>query len=188
MITIRQERPTDFAAREQLLDRSFGASRAEKTSERLREDRLPAEGLSFTAVERGRVVGTVRLWHISAGPGCPALLLGPLAVSLQRRNQGIGTALVRRALESAGRLGHRAVMLVGDAPYYSRFGFTTSKTAKLWLPGPFEADRLLGLELTDGALDGAHGLVAATGLAEPKPDLAALAARFAEPDVMPRAA
>jgi len=154
----------------------------------LREGRLPADGLSLVAAERGRLIGTVRLWHVAAGPERPALLLGPLAVSPQRRNRGIGSALMRRALQEMRRLGHRAVILVGDAPYYSRFGFTAAKTKKLWLPGPFEADRLLGLELAPGALDGAHGLIGPTGRLAPKPDLAALAARFNEAGVMPRAA
>ena len=103
MITIRHERFADVAARERLLDGAFGERRDEKTSERLREGRLPAEGLSFVAAARGRIVGTVRLWHISSGPARSALLLGPLAVSADRRNRGIGTALMSRALADARR-------------------------------------------------------------------------------------
>ena len=82
MITIRQEKlvPTS-AAREALLDPAYGPARFTKPSERLREGRLPADGLSFVAIEDGRVVGTVRLWDVAAGPGRPALLLGPLAVA-----------------------------------------------------------------------------------------------------------
>ena len=68
---------------------------------------------------------------------------------------------MRRALREARRLGHGAVILVGDAPYYSRFGFSAAKTAGLRLPGPFERHRLLALELVPGALDGAGGLVRA---------------------------
>jgi predicted N-acetyltransferase YhbS len=188
MITIRQERFADVAARERLLDCSFGERRAEKTSERLREGRLPAESLSFVAAERGRVVGSVRLWHVSAGPARSALLLGPLAVSPDRRNRGIGTALMTRALRDAQRLDHRAVILVGDAPYYGRFGFTAVKTGRLWLPGPYEIDRLLGLELVPGVLDGAYGLIGATGRLAPKPDLAALDARIGVPNLAARAA
>jgi len=188
MITIRHERLADVAAREQLLDICFGEKRGEKTSERLREDRLPARELSFSAVERGLLVGTVRLWDISAGPGRSALLLGPLAVSAGRRNRRIGTALMLRAIRDARRLAHRAVILVGDAPYYGRFGFTAAKTSKLWLPGPYEADRLLGRELVPGALDDANGLISATGRLAPKPDLATLAASFDQAHAMPRAA
>jgi predicted N-acetyltransferase YhbS len=68
-----------------------------------------------------------------------------------------------RALREARRLGHRAVILVGDAPYYGRFGFSTAKTGGLRLTGPYERERLLGLELVAGALDGASGLIRATG-------------------------
>jgi len=177
MITVRHERKIDVAARENLLDVSFGEGRFAKTSERLREGRLPTSGLSFVAIERGCVVGTVRLWHITAGPGRPALLLGPLAVAPESRNRGIGSALMRRALREALHLGHRAALLVGDALYYGRFGFSSEKTGALWLPGAFERHRLLGCELALGALDGAQGLISATGALEPKPELATLIAR-----------
>lgn len=163
MITVRQERPTDIEAREALLGLSFGQGRFDKTSQRLREGRLPAEDLSFVAVEQGRIVGTVRLWHVSTGTGQPVLLLGPLAVAPDRRRRGVGTALVRRALRDARRRGHRALILVGDAPYYGRFGFTAAKTSTLELPGPYEPARLLALEMVPGELDGARGLIRATG-------------------------
>src|SRR6266576_5337609 len=114
-----------------------------------------------------RLVGTVRLWHVSAG-GVPALVLGPLAVDPSCRKLGIGRALVQRALAAAKARGHGAVLLLGDAPYYARFGFSALKTSELRLPGPFERERLLGLELRDGALDSAWGMIAPAGAAAPK--------------------
>jgi predicted N-acetyltransferase YhbS len=87
------------------------------------------------------------------------LLLGPLAVNPAHRNQGIGSALMRHALAEAGRRGHRAVLLVGDAAYYGRFGFSAEPTARLWLPGLAEKRRLLGHELVSGALQGARGAI-----------------------------
>src|SRR5882672_2966057 len=80
MTTIRKEMTKDIPAREALLDRAFADARFTKAAERLREGRLPAAELSLVAVKTNRVVGTVRLWDISAGPARPALLLGPLAV------------------------------------------------------------------------------------------------------------
>jgi predicted N-acetyltransferase YhbS len=100
---------------------------------------------------------------VACGSGQPVLLLGPVAVAADCRSRGIGAALVRRALGEARRLGHGAVILVGDASYYSRFGFAGEKAAGLMLPGPFERHRLLALELNPGALDGASGLIRATG-------------------------
>ncbi|HEY8383735.1 MAG TPA: N-acetyltransferase [Microvirga sp.] len=176
MIEIRNETPFDVEAREGILDACFGASRFEKTCERLREGRRPAEGLSLVAEESGAVIGTVRLWHVSAGPNRPALMLGPLAVDPARQSLGLGAKLMREALARARALGHGAVLLVGDAPYYERFGFTTALTGGLWMPGPFERSRFLALELEPGALEGARGLVSATGRLEEKPDLAALVA------------
>ena len=159
MVTIRRERKADVAPREALLDVSYGPIRFSKTSERLREGRLPE--LSFVATSGRRLVGTVRLWSVSAGPDRPALLLGPLAVAPDCRKRGIGSTLMQVALRDAGRLGHGAVLLVGDAPYYRRFGFSNERTAALWLPGPYERHRLLAHELKPGALDGARGLISA---------------------------
>ena len=176
MITIRQEKRTDIPAREALLNAAMGEARFTKCSERLREGRMPAEGLSFVAVDEGRIIGTVRLWHVTAGPKRPALLLGPLAVHPDWRGRGIGSALMAHALKAARRTRARAVVLVGDAPYYGRFGFSAEKTRALWMPGPYAQDRLLALELTAGAMDGAQGLVSASGKPQPKPSLTSLVA------------
>lgn len=159
---IRNERARDVAAREALLDACFGEGRHARTCQRLRDGRHPAEGLAFSAVSKGRLVGTVRLWHVSAG-GRAALVLGPLAVDPSCRDLGIGAALMRHAIEQARRLGHAAIILLGDASYYERFGFSREKAAELHLPGAFERERLLGLELREGALDGAWGMIIASG-------------------------
>ena len=159
---IRAERASDVVAREALLDASFGEGRHARTCQRLRDGRMPAEGLAFSAVHQGKLVGTVRLWHVSAG-GIPALVLGPLAVDASCRSLGVGAALMEHALAAAKARGHGAVILRGDAAYYSRFGFSTEKTGELALPGPFERDRLLAVELREGALDDAWGMIVATG-------------------------
>lgn len=190
-LTIRPETQADVPARERLLDAAFGACRFEKTSERLREDRLPANGLSLIADCGGEAVGTVRLWHVAAGPNRPALLLGPLAVDETMRGAGIGGALMREAIACAGARGHGAILLVGDAPYYARFGFDAARTGGLWLPGPYARERFLALELESGALAGARGLVSPTGTRAPVPDLAALVAQTAAqrmPETLRRAA
>ena len=164
---IRAERASDAVAREALLDACFGENRQMRTCQRLRDGRAPAEGLALSAVREGQLVGTVRLWHVSAG-GIPALMLGPLAVEDSSRKLGVGAALMDHALAAATARGHRAVILLGDAPYYARFGFSAPKTSELSLPGPFERDRLLGLELVEGALDGAWGMIVPTGDPLPK--------------------
>jgi predicted N-acetyltransferase YhbS len=176
MVTIRQERPGDVAAREALLDLAYGPVRFSKPSQRLRQGRRPVRELSFVAVDGRRMVGTVRLWLVSAGcphPNSPpqaeegkgggVLLLGPLAVAPDCRKRGIGSALMRRALSDAARLGHRAVLLVGDAAFYGRFGFSSDMTGALRLPTACEQHCLLGRELIPGALDGASGVITACG-------------------------
>jgi predicted N-acetyltransferase YhbS len=161
---IRSERAVDVAAREALLDASFGEDRHGRTCQRLRDGRAPAAGLALSAMREGKLVGTVRLWHVSAG-GRPALVLGPLAVDPACRELGIGAALMQQALAAARARGHAAVILLGDAPYYARFGFSAERTGALMLPGPFERDRLLAIEFQAGALDGAEGMIVPTGAA-----------------------
>lgn len=105
---------------------------------------MPTPGLALVAKDAGALLGTLRLWQIRAGD-VPALLLGPLAVAKAYRSRGLGRRL-----------------LVGDAPYYEPFGFARH-TLKLALPGPVDEERFLGLELKNGALKGAEGLVTPAG-------------------------
>jgi predicted N-acetyltransferase YhbS len=161
-IRIGPESVADEAAREALLDEAFGPARRTRTSERLREGRQPAKGLALTARDRGALVGTLRCWAVEVG-GRPALLLGPLAVARSHRSLGIGSRLMREALWRAAMLGHKAVLLVGDAPYYARFGFDAALTRTLDLPGPVDRARFLAFEIEAGALDGVAGMVVAAG-------------------------
>lgn len=173
---IDMENPGDIVARENLLDRTMGPGRRRKSSEALRRGRLPAEGLALVARDAdGHVIGTVRLWNVEAGIGrdgtpVDALLLGPLAVDAGHEGTGIGGALMRATIGEAKGRGHGAILLVGDAAYYERFGFFAEKAAHLVMPGPFERARFLGLELKPGWLEGAAGLLVASGrkLSQPR--------------------
>lgn len=156
MIWIDAENHSDRLPREALLDRAYGPDRFLKPSQRLRNGRDPA--LALVARDGGEIVGTVQLWEVDAG-GRAALLLGPLAVSPDRQGAGIGGRLMRAALNRAIAFGHGAVILVGDAPYYERFGFSTELTSGLAMPGSVDPARFLAVELRDGALAGAAGAV-----------------------------
>jgi predicted N-acetyltransferase YhbS len=161
MVTIASERAGDGAAVEVLLDRAFGPERQRKTAQRLRDGQRPARGLALGARVGATVVGTVRFWPVRIGHRHQALLLGPVAVDAAYRRRGIGASLINAGLTRAKALGHRAVILVGDAPYYARFGFAAQHTAAMELPGPVDRARFLALELEAGALAGVAGLVAA---------------------------
>lgn len=171
--TIDQENTGDVVARERLLDRAMGEGRFRKSSEKLRRGRMPAEGLALVARDpEGHVIGTVRLWNVEAGVNStgnavPALLLGPLAVDPAHEGKGIGGALMRAAVTEARDYGHGAVLLVGDPEYYERFGFFAGKARHLVMPGPFERRRFLALELKEGWLQGAAGVLVAAGRRRP---------------------
>jgi predicted N-acetyltransferase YhbS len=147
-LLIEVERPEDAQAVDKLVDQAFGPGRFVKTAERLREGSQPIAGLSFVARLDGEVIGTVRLWPVEIA-GVRAAFLGPIAVDRSRRSEGLGALLVERACAAAEAGAWPAVLLVGDEPYFGRFGF---KRVKVALPGPVDPRRVLLRELTPGAL------------------------------------
>lgn len=161
--SITPQEPQHEGAIEELLDEVFGLSRRVKTSYRLREGEMPVEGLSFVALEAGnRLVGAISFWNVFVGEkGYPALLLGPLAVAPDRQGTGVGRALMKVGLDRAAQIGAKLVILVGDEPYYGRVGFKKAPENQLLMPGPVDPDRLLYLELQNGAMSRAKGLVLA---------------------------
>ena len=152
------ERPEHADAVEALVDLNFGPDRFAKTAYRLRDGLDPVDGLSLVALKDDALVGTLRFWAVKIGE-LSALLLGPLAIAPELQGKGIGRALMAEGLDKARRQGWTAVILVGDAPYYARFGFRRDLAVNLTLPGPVDLERFLGFELVPGALDGVSGLV-----------------------------
>ena len=132
---IEIEASADAPAVEGLVLAAFGPGRFAKTAERLRERARIAAG--FVAREDGRVIGSVRLWAITVG-GEPALFLGPIAVSAGSRRAGLGADLVQACVDHAGDVG---ILLVGDLPYFGRFGFGPAPDARLG--GPVDQGRVL---------------------------------------------
>jgi predicted N-acetyltransferase YhbS len=153
---VRPECADDAAAVEALVARTFGPGRFAKSAWRLREGVDPEPGLSFVAVENGVLRGSVRFWRVYVGAEL-ALLLGPLAVETDQRGRGIGIALMERGIAEAKAKGHRTIILVGDAPYYARVGFTPIAAGCVKFPGPVDKGRILGLALVDGALEPLQG-------------------------------
>jgi predicted N-acetyltransferase YhbS len=156
--SITPERPTDAAAVEALIDRAFGPGRFAKAAERLREGRPHLVDLSRVARADGAVVGCARLWPVTAG-AAPALLLGPFAVDEAFRHRGLGGALIRHACEAAAGAGHGLILLVGDEPYFTPFGFFAEGARRLVLPGPVDQGRVLARALKPGAADELAGEV-----------------------------
>ena len=163
---IRSERPEDAALVAALVAASFGPGRYAKTAYRLREGVAPEAGLSFVAVENGVLRGSVRFWPVAVGE-TRALLLGPLAVQSDQRGRGIGIDLMKRGIEEAKKAGWKTIILVGDAPYYARVGFTPIPRGRVKFPGPVDAGRILGLALVDGALDTLAGPIRRARIDDP---------------------
>lgn len=156
MVRVVTERSEHAPAIERLLDQAFGEARWAKTCQRLRDGQEAVRDLSLVALDGDQLIGTVRQWRIMVGRR-PALLLGPLAVDPMRRERKIGAQLMTEAVQRAQSAGEGAIFLVGDAPYYRRFGFLPEPTRKLRLPGPVDRERFLACELKPGATDGLVG-------------------------------
>ncbi|WP_046866568.1 GNAT family N-acetyltransferase [Microvirga massiliensis] len=157
-LVIRPELPIDAQAIERLHERAFGPGRFARTAFRLREGAPHLANLSFTALVGTLIVGSVRMSPITAGD-VEGLMLGPLTVDPAFESRGIGAALMRRSIDAAREEGHGLVLLVGDLPYYARFGFVRVPPRQLELPGPVNPDRLLALEMDKGVLARARGPV-----------------------------
>lgn len=159
MFTLEQERAADLWEVEALYDTCFAPGREALSSYRLREGVAPIEQLCLVARDdTGSVGGAIRYWPVRLGDeGLPALLLGPVAVHPTRQGEGLGALLIQESLARARALGWERVILVGDAPYYARFGFT--RQPALAFPPPTNPERLLGIALVPGALDGVAGPV-----------------------------
>jgi predicted N-acetyltransferase YhbS len=165
MFRLLPERPDDAMEVEMLLDLAFAPGRQLLSSYRLREGVPPvAELCRVVRDEYDAVVGAIRFWPVAIGEArAPALLLGPIAVHPIRQGEGLGALMMEDTLAAARWLGWHRVILVGDEPYYSRFGFRRETAAALTFPPPTNAARVLGLALTPGAFDGIAGAVCRGG-------------------------
>ena len=158
-IAYRPELPADAPLIAALIDRAFGPGRHAKAADRLREGNTLIPDLSFTAWDGETLVGSVRLWPVAIG-GASVVFLGPIAVEAQLRKHRIGQTLVEMACEAAAA-GWRAVLLVGDAPYFGRVGFDAAPAKAVRMPGPVDQRRVLLKALREGGADGLAGLVTA---------------------------
>ena len=157
-LTIAEETVNDWWEVEALYDLCFAPGRSALSSYRLREGVDPIAPLCLTARDAdGILAGAVRNWPVLVG-GKETILLGPIAVHPTRQGEGLGNLLMMESLELAKAAGWTRVLLVGDAPYYRRFGFR--KNPNLDFPPPVNPDRVLTLELVEGAFDGVSGVVA----------------------------
>lgn len=161
MFRILREKPADVDEVELLFDLAFAPGRSALSSYRLRDGVAPVADLCLVARdEYDAIAGAIRYWPVRVGEaGTPALLLGPVAVHPTRQGEGLGALLIAESLERARERGWSRVILVGDEPYYRRFGFSRAAARRLDYPPPTNPDRLLARALEPGAFDGVEGLV-----------------------------
>lgn len=138
---------------EAVLDRAFGPDRHARTAYRIRAGMTPLDALSFAALdEDDLLVGTIQCWPIGLGTAdggqVPLVMVGPVAVVPERQGEGFGVGLMSAMIEADARLaastaGSLPQVLIGDAEYYGRWGFSAAATSGWRCPGPYEQHRLL---------------------------------------------
>lgn len=159
---IRTAEPSDVPSIGALHARVFGPGRFARSAYRVREGRRDGNPLSdfcHVAIRGNRLVAAVTLSEVKIGGVPGALLLGPIAVEPEFAGQGLGRQLIAEGIEDARSAGKSLVILVGDEPYYGRFGFRRVPPGQITLPGPVNPLRLLAFPLKDGAIEAARGLV-----------------------------
>ncbi len=157
MYDVITETQADHWEVEALYDLCFAPGREALSSYRLREGIRPVAALSLVARDPvGILAGAIRYWPVEVD-GHAVLLLGPVAVHPTRQGEGLAATLIRESLRIAGQRGWHRVMLVGDAPYYARFGFV--RLNEIEMPPPTNPDRVLGQPLVPGGWDGVRGAV-----------------------------
>ena len=157
MYHLQPEQGEDYWEVEALYDLCFAPGREALSSYRLRDGVPAVADLSLVARDPdGILAGAIRFWPVYVGDA-PALLLGPVAVHPTRQGEGLGGSLIRESVDMALKKGWSRVMLVGDAPYYGRFGFT--RLSGVEMPPPTNPERVLGIALQQGAWDGVTGKV-----------------------------
>ncbi|MDW4497071.1 N-acetyltransferase [Sulfitobacter sp. D35] len=157
MYTLTPETRHDYHEVEALFDLCFAPGREALSSYRLRDGIAAVAGLGHVARDPDNVLaGAIRYWPVTVG-GSDVLLLGPVAVHPTRQGEGLAGALIRESLGVAVLRGWTRVMLVGDQPYYGRFGFV--KLEHVEMPPPTNPERVLGQALVPGAWDGVTGRV-----------------------------
>jgi predicted N-acetyltransferase YhbS len=154
---LEEETEADWWEVEALYDLCFAPGRTALSSYRLRDGVPTVAPLCLTVRDDdGSLAAVIRYWPALIGEE-DVLLLGPIAVHPTRQGEGLGALLITESLAEARRLGWERVLLVGDAPYYGRFGFR--KLEGVVMPPPTNPDRVLGLALKAGALAGVTGPV-----------------------------
>ena len=138
----------DAGAIETLLDAAFGEDRKGRTAYMLRDGVNAIDALCFGLIAGdGELIGSIQCWPVAVTTNdsevVPLILVGPVAVAPDLQNRNHGHQLMDAMLEAAMLEGNPPLMMIGDAEYYRRFGFSASETDGWDLPGPFEAHRLL---------------------------------------------
>jgi putative acetyltransferase len=164
---IRDERPDDAAAVEQVHERAFGRPDEAAMVQAVRAQGaatvslIAALGPETVPRAEREIVGHILLSPVTLEGQCEprGLGLAPLAVLPEHQRNGIGSELVEAALQRARSLGHAYVVVLGHPRYYPRFGFVPASRFGLRYEQPVPDPAFMALELAPGCLAAGTGVV-----------------------------
>ena len=159
MVKIRPEQPGDVAAIDVVNRAAFNQPNEATLVVLLREQASPL--VSLVAETDGELVGHVLFSPVTLTGHADATIMGlaPMAVVPAMQRRGIGSLLIRAGLDACARLGCVAVVVLGHAQYYPRFGFRPASAFGLRSEYDVPDEVFMALELVPGRLTGTSGTI-----------------------------
>ncbi len=117
---------------------------------------------SFVAELAESIVGQLMLTRAfveTADGEKPLAALGPMAVAPSHQRQGIGAQMIEHGLAECRSQGETAIVLVGHAKYYPKFGFVRADMHGLRCEFAVPPEVFMLLPLDGSTVDGSGGLV-----------------------------
>ncbi len=149
----------DIAAVKVLEATVFGPGRFARTAYRVREGSPALSPFCRGTFVGEQLIASLRFTRVWIGASCPHLMLGPLTVDPAFKGLGFGRTLISEAIDHAKLAGIGLIILVGDLPYYERFGFKRAPPGQIVFPGPVNPARILICEVAPAASAKAHGSI-----------------------------
>jgi putative acetyltransferase len=160
MLTLRSEKPEDYAAIRHVHTLAFGRPQEADLVDALRRNQ--ALTIALVALQDGRIVGHIALSPVtitSPTTTIDALGLGPLAVLPAHQRLGIGSQLVEAGLHACRATDYGVVIVLGHPHYYPRFGFTPARPHGIVWEHDVPEEVFMVREIKSGALAQTQGVV-----------------------------
>jgi putative acetyltransferase len=161
-VVIRAERKNDYDQIQKINDAAFGRKNEGRLVASLRKTLVYNPSLSLVAEVQNKIVGHILFYPViiqNEKEESTVLSLGPVAVHPDFQNKGIGSQLVKKGIEAAGKSSFGATIVLGHPTFYPRFGFTPASKWGIQIPFDAPDEAFLAVELKHNFLKRCRGKV-----------------------------